>query len=331
MIKRPKKILIISKTSGEISTEDVIDWIMNLGHNCTRINGEDFEDFKSTSIMIHGNNLSINGYCLGNKFDALWVRRWSDYVSLNKIEQTFDSLIAPSLRIAITSSMWQDIGIIENFITSNINTKKTLASNSQTHGNKLNNLLLAKAHKLDIPDFILTTQKDILEDFYNSHNKKIITKDVGNAFSYMTNETIYTTYTELITDNEINIFPVRFFLSFFQEYIEKEFEIRVFILENKLYSMAIFSQKNKQTEIDSRKYDFKKPSRMVPYLLPKTIEKKLINLFISMRLTTGSVDLIKSKDNKYYFLEVNPDGQYGIVSETCNYNLNYEIAKYLSK
>lgn len=331
MIKKRKRILVISKTSSEISTEDVMDWIMNLGHHCTRINGEDFEDFKSASIIIQGNSMFINGYCLENEFDALWVRRWSDYISLNKIEQTFDSLVAPSLRNAITSAMVNDIGIIENFITSNINSKKTLASNNQTQGNKLNNLLLAKSHKLDIPDFILTTQKYVLEDFFNSHNQKIIIKDLGNSFTYKTNEAIYTTYTELVTKNKICLFPEKFFLSFFQEYIEKEFEIRAFIIENKLFSMAVFSQNNKQTEVDSRKYDFKKPNRMVPYLLPKTIEKKIINLFISMRLTTGSVDLIKSKDGRYYFLEVNPDGQYGIVSETCNYNLNYEIAKYLSK
>ncbi len=115
------------------------------------------------------------------------------------------------------------------------------------------------------------------------------------------------------------------------EYIEKAYEIRVFILGDKLFSMAIFSQKNEQTKTDSRKYDYHNPNRMVPYLLPNLIERKLKALFKQLSLGTGSVDLIKSKNNEYYFLEINPDGQYGFMSETCNYNLDYEIANYLSQ
>jgi glutathione synthase/RimK-type ligase-like ATP-grasp enzyme len=51
-----------------------------------------------------------------------------------------------------------------------------------------------------------------------------------------------------------------------------------------------------------------------------------------LKLNTGSVDLIFSEeDNKYYFLEVNPMGQFGMVSKPCNYYLEKEMAQYLTK
>ena len=46
-------------------------------------------------------------------------------------------------------------------------------------------------------------------------------------------------------------------------------------------------------------------------------------------LNTGSIDMIKSVDGNYYFLEVNPSGQFGMTSFPCNYNLHEKVADYL--
>ncbi|SQB45601.1 ATP-GRASP peptide maturase, grasp-with-spasm system [Chryseobacterium jejuense] len=48
----------------------------------------------------------------------------------------------------------------------------------------------------------------------------------------------------------------------------------------------------------------------------------------SLDLNCGSLDLLKSGD-KYYFLEVNPIGQFLGLSLICNYSLEKEIACYL--
>ena len=47
-------------------------------------------------------------------------------------------------------------------------------------------------------------------------------------------------------------------------------------------------------------------------------------------LDCGSIDLIYSVDETYYFLEVNPIGQFGMVSYPCNYNIEALIARTLS-
>ena len=48
-------------------------------------------------------------------------------------------------------------------------------------------------------------------------------------------------------------------------------------------------------------------------------------------LTTGSIDLIKSVDGEYIFLEINPIGQFGMVSNPCNYPLERKVAEWLVK
>lgn len=40
-----------------------------------------------------------------------------------------------------------------------------------------------------------------------------------------------------------------------------------------------------------------------------------------LNINMGSVDLLKASDGDIYFLEINPVGQFGLVSNFCNYHL----------
>jgi glutathione synthase/RimK-type ligase-like ATP-grasp enzyme len=71
------------------------------------------------------------------------------------------------------------------------------------------------------------------------------------------------------------------------------------------------------------------PNRYIPYQLPKSVEKKIIRLMKKLSIDSGSIDMIVDKKDKYYFLEVNTVGQYGMISAPCNYNLDNEISQYL--
>jgi glutathione synthase/RimK-type ligase-like ATP-grasp enzyme len=52
---------------------------------------------------------------------------------------------------------------------------------------------------------------------------------------------------------------------------------------------------------------------------------------LQLELTTASIDLIVDLNENYVFLEVNPDGQFGMISYPCNYYLEKEIANQLTK
>jgi D-alanine-D-alanine ligase-like ATP-grasp enzyme len=67
----------------------------------------------------------------------------------------------------------------------------------------------------------------------------------------------------------------------------------------------------------------------VPYQLPKELEAKIDVLMQKLQLNTGSLDFMVTEDNQFYFLEVNPVGQFGMVSVPCNYYLEQKIADYL--
>jgi ATP-GRASP peptide maturase of grasp-with-spasm system len=195
--------------------------------------------------------------------------------------------------------------------------------------NKLEMLVKAKEYGLLIPSTIVTNAKEDVIKFHNEY-EKIITKAMSEAFKTIQQGNAVIAFTKLIEKDFIDSLPVAFPSMMFQQYIEKEYEIRIFYLDGKLYPMAIFSQSSNKTKIDFRNYDADNPSRTIPCKLPIKVEENLLSFMKDHKFDGASVDIVKCKNTgNYYFLEVNSHGQFGMVSEPCNYYLEKKIAQIL--
>lgn len=209
---------------------------------------------------------------------------------------------------------------LEEYVMHILESKRHINKQSKAHVNKLLVLEKAKRVGLDVPDYYLSNNTQ------NAKLRKTITKPIaGNPLieSIMKNTdgVLYTAIVDEFVKDD-------FFISFFQEKIEKDFEIRTFYLNGKCWSFAIFSQNDEQTKVDFRKYNTEVPNRNVRYNLPRSIEENVHLLMVSLDLNCGSLDFIK-RGEKYFFLEVNPVGQFLGHSFICNYSLEKEIAIYL--
>lgn len=209
-----------------------------------------------------------------------------------------------------------------------LNDKKSIGGFSAGNINKLIVLEEAKRCGLEIPKTIISASKKEIVKFFEE-NDGTISKSIAENFQHISEKDFYNGKVRKVTSEKLEKIKDEFFLSLLQEQINKAYELRIFYLAEKFYSMAIFSQNDEKTKIDYRNYNYSKPNRMVPYKLPAIIEEKLQMLMDTLKLNTGSIDMIVDKDDNYIFLEVNPNGQYGIVSNNCNYYLEKEIAEYL--
>lgn len=230
----------------------------------------------------------------------------------------------------LCNNISSELSVLQGYINFILGQAKNgLNTNSIGNLNKLKVLAIASKLGILVPKFIITNNKEILDEFISKNNKVII-KPISEVEIIEKSDGEYLQYTHLLSKRDIKNLPDYFFPSLFQEHINKDFEIRAFILGKEIYSMAMFTQKNEQTSVDFRRYMKENSERWVPYKLPINLHSKLIKLFRKLEINTGSVDLIYYK-KKYYFLEVNPVGQFGMVSEPCNYYLEKKIALKLGK
>src|SRR4029077_20858467 len=107
------------------------------------------------------------------------------------------------------------------------------------------------------------------------------------------------------------------------------YELRVFYLAGECHAMAIFSQNDPETRADFRRYNRLRPNRMVPLRLSSETAARIRRLMDDLGLETGSLDLLQTPDGREVFLEINPVGQFGMVSAPCNYHLEKKVAELL--
>lgn len=324
-------ILIISQHLGEYTTDSVIDWLDRKNANYYRINGNDFIencsfyfDVEDVDVRMKFSEIQIDF----SEIKVFWYRRWlPESYFFSNYEKLTDDVYS---KIRISRHLKNELWKIRDYISSIQNNKHWLSSIEHTTVNKLEVLRTAKECDLRIPKTIVTNDKNDVLQFKKKFNS-VIVKAIGEALMVSIYNKSYSGYTSLLDDEMLDRLPEKFYPSLFQETVDKEYELRVFYLDNQFYSMAIFSQNDDRTRVDFRNYNLSKPNRTVPFNLPVDIEVKLTKLMEELGLNTGSIDLIKSKSGEFVFLEINPMGQFGMVSEPCNYHLEEKVADYLIK
>lgn len=313
-------ILILSKKDSETSTEDVMDWLDYLGGNYYRLNGTDYFN----EVDIRDNDFPEGSFL--DSVNVVWFRRWIDESEL--INRTRDTNASNDNLIALYNHLQREIKTISNRLFDNLKNKQWLSHPENASINKLNVNKEAQNCGLKTAASIVTNKKSELLKFKRRY-ERVITKPLGegsffvNSNEYMTNKTV------TLSEEFVNNLPEYFFPSLFQELIPKLYELRVFYFDGEFYPMAIFSQLDRQTEVDFRNYNKSKPNRTVPFIINNELKGKLTELMKRLDLKTGSIDIIRSTDEEYYFLEVNPVGQFGMTSAPCNYNLEKRFASYL--
>lgn len=319
-------MILILSDEHDLSTNDVIDWISYYGFKFIRINDSSeisLDGFELCNDKVHW-SLTVDKRKI-NSDDILnyWYRRGEILIDFDDYNKNDD------IKIGVNRHLKSEAKTINNLIDGCLDEiKLRVGSFSHNFINKLRVLKKASDCGLDTPESIITTFKSRVIDFSKRHSF-LITKAIDQGIALKVDDLQINGYTNVITQHDIEQLNNSFFPTLFQEGLKKKWEIRAFYLDGSCYSSAIFSQNDENTKIDFRHYGTKFPNRTPPYKLPCNIEKKIINLMQSLKMASGSIDLVYTTDNRYVFLEVNPVGQFAQVSDPCNYFLEEKVAKSL--
>jgi ATP-GRASP peptide maturase of grasp-with-spasm system len=315
-------ILILSKPADK-DTDCVIEWLNFYKIPVLRINDEELMQgdtsfyydahntensyFKTFSQKVYLRNITV-----------VWYRKFGFLIEYEKkLDSTRD----------LMRFLHNEFRALRELIVSALQDKEWIFKRNLLK-TKLEVLNTAKNIGLKIPKTIITTEKTKLCHFLKQNNNLIITKPLSESAHIKSNNEFISLSTTVI--NSVKELSNNFSPSLFQEYIDKEIELRIFYIMEKCYPMAIFSQSNPQTKVDFRIYDWENPNRYIPYKIPIELENKIDLLMKELKLNTGSLDVIKSaKDGEYYFLEINPSGQFGMTAFPCNYPLHKLVAQNL--
>jgi hypothetical protein len=328
--KQEKKILIVSESNNNI-IKRILLWLINCEYEIVLLNAESDNfslvslDLNNSGFMFKINQRTFNSEHFKTIYfyqGALQLEDITGIRAFNHEVKDFKTAF-DYYRTAYEVSL-------RELVHDLMHNANTIGRDNGGRINKIRMLEIAKRSGLEIPKTLLTKNKTDLRGFLRD-TSSVITKSLDlNLFFFDSNrDTLVHGLTTAITYEDLEKIPEEFPLTVFQENIKKLIELRVFFIGEENFASAIFSQSSKNTEQDYRNYNNEKPNRIVPFKLPDDVNQ-LINKFKKYtRIKTGSIDLILTTENKYYFLEINPQGQFFGVSEACNYYLEKKIADYL--
>ncbi len=325
-------ILILSR-QDDGNTHLVVEWLIAMGKKFVRLNSDDERtiirgvDLAAGEILIEQKNTVIN------LLDAtsVWYRKRGISVKSTGIDSVvYNQAVFTDAPRYHRKQLEDEIAALVEFVCFAIEPGCKILGNYYHYSvNKMKVLSIAEQTGLKVPQSYIVTNRAKLVDIMEKHGKGIITKAINEGVYLFTEKFGYYTYTEKISPHDLEKIPARFYPSLVQVEIKKKFELRVFYIKDELFAMAIFSQTDKQTTVDFRKYNNKKPNRTVPFTVPVTVANKIRQLMKLLNLNTGSLDLIVDENDNYVFLEVNPVGQITMTSLPCNYYLEKKIAEIL--
>ncbi len=120
-------------------------------------------------------------------------------------------------------------------------------------------------------------------------------------------------FTSLVTSgDELKRDAVRVAPVIFQQHIPKAIDLRVTVVGQKVFAVAIHSQDAEETRIDWRQGSNITLEHTI-FDLPYELRGRCVDLVAQLGLRFGAIDLVKDIAGDFWFLEINPNGQWAWI------------------
>lgn len=182
-------------------------------------------------------------------------------------------------------------------------------------------LLRARRLGFEIPRTLITTDPDEALEFFYRCGKRMIFKVMTDPYlgavglSRKDADLVvdpYSVTTTLVTEAELDMLDsVRIAPCLFQEYVPKKVELRITVIGGQVFAAEIHSQEYEETSVDWRNSDADIPFRAAA--LPPAVTEKCLAFVRGYDLNFSAMDVIVTPDDRYVFIESNPNGQFIFV------------------
>lgn len=174
---------------------------------------------------------------------------------------------------------------------------------------KFQQLILAVQLGVHVPRTIMTNNPLEIAKFAENANGDILVKPIYTS-NYSRNGSNHGILSKRLSRNELEeiVHLAKNAPTQVQDYIEKDFELRITVVDNEVFAVRIDPQKEESTRTDWRTNTLANPH--FKFDLPENVVTFCKQFLTRQKLVYGAFDFIVDPNGVYYFLENNPSGQF---------------------
>lgn len=244
---------------------------------------------------------------LSENYSAIWIKRTltvtRNFVKAAKADEEFaaaeaDHLLHAAIHLLPQKALW-----INHPLASGVAAKKPI----QLH--------VAKRLKFKVPSTLISNNSDDILAFIEAHGGSVIFKTLG-AGTWSSQESSYhQTRAVRVTKKDIDPIIARICPAIFQQEVDKHYDVRVVIIENKCF--AFFQETTRDDVVDGGYALYIGAAKVSYQKLPEAIERKCFQLVRELKLKFACIDLAVDKSGQYWFFEANPYGRFFAYELLC--------------
>jgi hypothetical protein len=188
---------------------------------------------------------------------------------------------------------------------------------------KIRQLWHAKEFGFSVPDSIITNSRSEALKFTRRHSGDVVLKALHAPLITEAGASRFI-FTQRLEKGHLEgmqaVEPVPFIL---QREIHPKIDVRVIVVDNESFSAAAEPHEFLDWRTGVSKVSFR------PHTIPSQLTTQCVQFLRHLGLRFGAFDFALATDGTYYFLELNPNGEWGWLEKTCGLGISNAIAKAL--
>lgn len=300
-----KTVLVVTS-----SYDCTADYIMSIYHRKCKFFRFDVDRLGNYNVQVNESGWTIDNfrtYVDTATVDAIYYRR-PDFPEFADYNPIYMDMMKKDI-VALIKGMVNSFG-------RRCLTKPYLVELTE---NKIYQLAVAEKVGFLLPKGLVTNNRIFASEFCG--NTKSVVKPLSNA-KVKTPEYIGMIHTKPVNMKlpfeGMEISPV-----YFQHYIRRDYDVRAVFIKNKYYASKI--------ELED-KTSLRKEDEVVNYEnieMPKEVKEKCLIFMEKLGLNFAIFDFMVDNEGDYYFMEMNPNGQWLWLEYELNWKIGEDIVKYL--
>jgi glutathione synthase/RimK-type ligase-like ATP-grasp enzyme len=191
---------------------------------------------------------------------------------------------------------------------------------------KLWQLSAAKEAGLTVPATIFTNDAATIGKFFFLCGGHVVMKLHGSLSRTMSGNALFFPTTRLQESDLQHLDQLAYCPMIFQEHIPKAYELRIAYVAGEFFTGKIPAAAEPATDwrtISAGAIQWQR------YVLPKSVCEKISRMMKNLDLLFGAIDMIRHPNGDYIFLEINPQGEWGMLQKHLDYPIGETIAEKL--
>lgn len=325
-------MILIVTNKEDVHPTPVIEYLNERGYPVFRLNTEalltDYQlhwwaDRKGTDFCIRNIKSGLEAY--GHDIHAVWERRPvlpSELSLMNQEEVNRHNLKEAA---GFLSFLLHDI--TDRFCIGHHLYDRSAAS-------KMKQMRLAQELGMKVPVTCFSNDKADVLAFAQPY-EYVMLKSIESDNVWLGGEEEYVFFGQKVASHLLEEQPDEAFsqtVNFVQEYVEKQYELRITVVCGQVFACKIDSQcmAEDRGKVDWRQgYEY--GLRYEPCVLPESIQGFCLAYLQRMNLNFGCFDFIVTPQNEYVFLECNPNGQWLWIEQETGMKISQAIAECLMR